>query len=1242
MYSNSLRFSRSLLIGIVILVCGSAVSYSQKVLTGLLNQPSAHVTTISGLDRVIVDDVTGFRQNDTILMIQMQGVAILTGQYDYGQITGFVGQPGMHEFMIIQSVNTGTREVVFRRNMLKTYDIRGNIQIVRVPYYNAATVTGTLTCSPWNSTTGKGGVLALIVGRSLTLKGDIDVSGKGFKGGNDVTGDGRCTQVAPVTMNSSYPATFQNAGLKGEGAAIHDYAYTLLYPSNAKGIGPNFTGGGGGNGKYAGGGGGANHGAGGTGGFELISCPARMAGGTGGIVAESAYFPSLVDRIYAGGGGGASTSVTGTAQPGGNGGGIVIIVADSIVGNSHGIISDGADGYTNSGVGGSGGGGGGGTIALSTTNYGSSQLSLIVKGGNGGDNTNPEGYGEGGGGGGGLIWVNTSTSLPASVLVTKNGGNPGNFSNPPSNPATAGDPGETKLAFKVILNGFLFNSIRSSVTGDTLDWICSNVVPKLLTGTLPVGGSGNYSYKWQKIYNPAVIKDTIDILSNTQNYQPVALESNTVYFRRIVTDNVSGLRDISKWVKIIVQPAITGNNIRQDTTICHGQRPFTLTSSPFGSVPQGGDHVSYHYRWIQNYTNNPGDTTTTASGSLDAILYAPPALSQTTYYRRFVKSGRCIDYSPSVKINVLNSVTGNSIIRSDSIICQGLTFVNLGASAAGGGETGNYKYQWQDSIVSSTWKPAAGTNTGTSYSPDTSKFSATVQNRYYRRVVFSGPDSVCQSKSSPLRLTRYPRIKNNSAILNPSDNAICSGSTPSTINGTSPVDGAGPGSYTFLWQQSTNGTSFSPALGTNNAASGSYQPGALTDTTWYRRIVYSGVYKSAPVCTNTSLSIKINVHKPILNNNIALVGGGAAQTLCYGQTPVPMVGTTPAGGTNIPGDYAYLWQYSSDNLTYTSLPSGGTNQNYAPLALTSSVYYRRNVISGACSVSSAPVTYTVLPLIGNNVLSGKPSVCYSRVPDPLTSQDITGGSGVYSYLWEQSTDNGSHWSAASGTNNTLTYQPPALFVHTWYRRTVLSGVSGPCSNVSPVFDISIDPLPASTINAGPDTMIVSPTKIYPLKAVSPVTGETGAWRNLDGGKCQFDDTARYNTWVRNLVPGNNKFLWIVARGNCALKDSVIITLLKNFIPNGFSPNGDKTNDSFIIDGLYLDDNYVDLSILNGAGTEVFSTTNRDGHKWTDWEGKNSKGIDLPEGTYYYMLKITPVKSGASVYKRSGFIILKRY
>jgi gliding motility-associated-like protein len=466
---------------------------------------------------------------------------------------------------------------------------------------------------------------------------------------------------------------------------------------------------------------------------------------------------------------------------------------------------------------------------------------------------------------------------------------------------------------------------------------------------------------------------------------------------------------------------------------------------------------------------------------------------------------------------------------------------------------------------------------------------------------------------------------------------------PVALPGSSPSDGAGTGSYSYLWQQSSNGTSFGSASGVNNSTTGNYQAPALTDTTWYRRIVNSGVYKAAVVCTNTSQPIRINVHKPVLNNNIALFGGGTLQTICNNQAPYALQGTTPSGGTNIPGDFAYLWKYSTDNLTFNPIPGVITTFNYGPPELNVTTYYRRDATSGACTVSSNPIAITVLPTITNNTLSGNSKVCFSRVPDIITGATLAGGSGIYKYFWQQSTDGGTQWDPAAGTNSSSNYQAPALSVPTKYKRTVTSGLNDCCTSVSNIFDIGIDPLPVSKIDAGPDTIIYSVEKIYHMKAINPtVAGETGVWSVLNNGTGKPEEISNSKTIVNSLSLGTNSFLWTVSKGNCDLKDSVKIVLLQDFEPEGFSPNGDAWNNTFVIEGLDQEDNYLDLSIVNGAGTEVFSTTNRNGQKWKDWDGKNSSGLDLSEGTYYYMLKITPKSLAGSVIKKKGFIILKRY
>src|ERR1700754_825749 len=112
-----------------------------------------------------------------------------------------------------------------------------------------------LTCKPWD---GRIGGVMILIADSLTLNADIDVSGKGFRGGiaQDVP-DVTLFQVTDYisTTNPSYCAR------RGEGIA----GFGIEPQTSGRGAAAN--GGGGGNNHNAGGGGGSNAGCGGNGGW---------------------------------------------------------------------------------------------------------------------------------------------------------------------------------------------------------------------------------------------------------------------------------------------------------------------------------------------------------------------------------------------------------------------------------------------------------------------------------------------------------------------------------------------------------------------------------------------------------------------------------------------------------------------------------------------------------------------------------------------------------------------------------------------------------------------------------------------------------------------------------------------------------------------------------------------------------------------------------------------------------------
>ena len=1014
-----------------------------------------------------------FHAGDTVLLIQMKGAqATVPETPTFGTLQSSVGSPGKYEFLIVQSIDGGLKKIIFRNNIVNSYDVTGDIQIIKTPSYNSVVVDADLTCAPWDSLNKTGGVLAMIVGKSIVLNANIDVTGKGFLGGGTVTGDGICANSNLSLYDKySYKLASDSSGLKGESPVSKGWIDFLtqipIFPSFSKGKGANFTGGGGGNGNSSGGGGGANYGAGGKGGFENNACfpTAPVPGGIGG---KQIKFTLLAGGVFPGSGGGSSTYYSGsTPSQGGNGGGIILILCDTIIGNGKIIRADGAGASGASGNAGSGGGGGGGSIALYMAGFSTSNITISAKGGKGGDNAGQ--FGEGGGGGGGLIWINNITINPVYITRTVAAGAVG--TRPGGSTGTNGAAGESLTNFVAVLNGFLFNSIRSSVTGDQLDSICSNMMPKLITGTNPVGGSGSYTIKWQKSYNPANLADTTDILLNTVNYQPTVIETaDSVFFRRIVKDNGTSLRDVSKWVKIIVHPFIKNNIIGNPDTICYNLDP-PLIHQLLPNVTDG-NKKSYYFNWQDS--TSAGTWGSTVATSRD---YDPPAgLTRSSWYRRTVTSGRCIDSTAKVKITVLDTISNNKILTTPAPICYGMIFPDLSATvspALAGGDN-SYIFKWESSGNGTTWTTASGVSNGTNYNPDelASYFPGS---RYFRRVVYSGIHDVCVNNSSPKLLTDWPVISSNTISAN---QTIGHDSVPATLIGVSPVNGSG--SYTYLWQYKTKIVPWSAATGSNNLIN--YSPPALTDTTWYRRVVNSSA------CSDTSNIIVIKVHKTIITNSITFVSAAVEDTICNGSIPAILKGTLPAGGSNIPGDYSFQWYYSLNNTTWNTVLSAGTAKDYQPGSLSVTTWFRRNVSSPVVSPTSISrsntIKITVLPLITNKDISADQIVCKGNPIAAISglSGSPAGGDNTYRYTWRQDSAN-TGWKNIPGyikSSSAGSYSRSSIKDPFKYKRYVYSGSDDCCADSSNYVSIGIYPLPVGSITTVTDTTVCGGSQV-PVK-----------------------------------------------------------------------------------------------------------------------------------------------------------------
>ena len=133
-------------------------------------------------NKISVEDASAFNIGDTVLMIQMKGAIIdSTNTAGFGTITDY-RNAGNYEINYVKSKAGNIIEL--KNTLTRRYDLPdGKVQLVRIPYYTTANITSTLTCLPWDG--NKGGVLVLNARDTIYLNANIDVTGKGFNGGND-------------------------------------------------------------------------------------------------------------------------------------------------------------------------------------------------------------------------------------------------------------------------------------------------------------------------------------------------------------------------------------------------------------------------------------------------------------------------------------------------------------------------------------------------------------------------------------------------------------------------------------------------------------------------------------------------------------------------------------------------------------------------------------------------------------------------------------------------------------------------------------------------------------------------------------------------------------------------------------------------------------------------------------------------------------------------------------------------
>lgn len=517
---------------------------AQTPISGVINVYAKVDSVNTCLNTVYAPAAAGFGVGDKVLLIQMKGADVnLTNTASFGNINAY-NNAGNYELATISAISGSA--ITFVNTLQRTYTNGAALQLVRIPAYSNVDVIATLTAANWNGSTG--GVL-IFEAATVNLNANIDVSGKGFRGGDAGNFPASCPAGTGTSLYFSDTLSGKG-GEKGEGIVILANGYLACRGKAANG-------GGGGNDHNGGAGGGGNGAAGGIGGENdepFFSCP-----GSPGLAALGVDNTLVADKIFIGSGGGAGHGNNTNGTGGGDGGGIIIIIANQLIGNGYSMLSNGESVTALAWGDGAGGGGSGGSIVLDIPTV--NNLSIQAKGGKGGDTGANQCTGPGGGGSGGVlkysnaaIWPGVTVDVTGGIYGTNTTVTSPCFGN--NNGATSGGNG-LSVANWVLAQSVMAYNPNFALAGDDV-LVCAG-------NSTTLNGSGGIGYVW----SPTTYLDNPFIPN------PICTPLSDIAYTLTVT-NASGCSDTDV-LTVSIAPAVTAD-AGDAVTICNGES-ITLNAS---------------------------------------------------------------------------------------------------------------------------------------------------------------------------------------------------------------------------------------------------------------------------------------------------------------------------------------------------------------------------------------------------------------------------------------------------------------------------------------------------------------------------------------------------------------------------------------------------------------------------------------------------------------------------------------
>ena len=552
-----------------------------------------------------------------------------------------------------------------------------------------------------------------------------------------------------------------------------------------------------------------------------------------------------------------------------------------------------------------------------------------------------------------------------------------------------------------------------TITGDqTID--ANTQAQRIKNGVLPycnVPYTFSWEYCWEDYYLSGFWSP---IPGATSEYYDPGVVSRSTYYRRAInyTEGSVTKKAYSNEVLVKVRDAeitLTPGTISGNQTIESSTQPTRLESVVAASASSG----FYTIMW-QSAPASSGPWSD-ISGTSGSQAYQPGPLSATTYFRRTITSSTSKQASSNV-VCVTVVTTSPGSISGNQKIEKGTQPTVLSNSTSPSFSGGDYSLSWESAAsASGPWTKIAGA-TGSSYQPGA--LTATV---WFRRVTTSATKTAYSNTVCVTVVTTSPGTISG-------EQTIETGASPTVLQSVTDPS-ATDGSGTVSWESSLNGDQWSAISGTTGQMS--YQPGALAQSTWFRRVFRSS--------TQTVYSNSVWVE------TVATTPGSIDGNQTIEISTQPRLLQNVSLANTVAATHSYFWQSAPASSGPWQTISGAAETSYRPGPLTVTTYFRRGFTTPVTTVYSNTVCVTVIT-VDPGTISGDQTVEDSQRPARLESLvDPSVSSGSYTLSWESSND-GTQWSAISEASD-VSYQPEQLSATTYFRRVVVSQVGRFYSNV---------------------------------------------------------------------------------------------------------------------------------------------------------------------------------------------------